>query len=641
MKLLVSIDIETAPGEGFENYEDAALDHHRNRITQIAVATSNGATHCFTTTEELNLYLSTIRTAYPDGIEFGGHNFKFDLKTLITKGANLSSADYTHDSMLQAVALYNKIPPSWLADYEERRIAINKEARKEIHRKAGQYSLKSLAPFHLGVEPFWEAADHNDAEYAKTDARYTLGLINKQNKLLTETGCADFYTHKLMRWARMFLDAELHGMPIDLQLLATKQQQSELLAAEADKSLRQQWAGAAAAYMNEREVKLLDTYTKMCAQAIERSEKAQQNPEPTKARYKILYEKAQAKLEPLNLDSPTQLKWVLRDYLGFDVTTLEGDESTGKSVLNRLAEEGNADIATLLTYRKHSKLLKAFYPSYASMHVGGRLYPSFNLNGARTGRISCSSPNIQQVPGDLHDLFIAGPGHKLVCYDLSNIEPMLIAYLTECPILCDLMINNKSFHDANVVAMFNANCSIDDVKKLYPNERKLAKTVGLALLYGAGPTRIEQTALQAGMPFTQAHSRDIYNRFKKRYEHIFEYKKQLDRRLENGEPITNLLGRKFVILDKSDVYMKGFNTLIQGSGSDILLESACRVQEQLGSKVQFLAAIHDEMIFRVKEEDAPLLDEAINATIKSYKLPTPHGNIQLKAEGGIFDYWKH
>lgn len=639
MSLLVVIDIETAPGEGFESHEDAALDHHRNRITQIAWTDTTGVGGVVQSIDKLNELIAIWRPYNPT---FGGHNFKFDLKTLITKGAHLSSADYTHDSMLQAVALYDKIPTKWLADYEEQRIAINKAARKEIHRKAGQYSLKSLAPYRLGVDPFWEAADHNDAAYALKDAQHTLDLITEHNKLLISHQCAPFYNDKLMRWARLFLDAELHGLPIDLDLMAIKQQQSEQLAVEADISLRQQWKGAEIAYLNQQESQLATMYIQMCTQAIERSPKAQQNPGPTKARYDTLYAKARTKLEPLNLDSPTQLKWVLKDYFGFDVTTVEGDESTGKSVLNKLAEDGNADVATLLTYRKHSKLLKAFYPSYKAMQVEGSLYPSFNLNGARTGRISCSSPNIQQVPSDLHNLFVAKPGYKLVCYDLSNIEPMLIAYLTECPILCDLMINNKSFHDANVITMFNADCSIDDVKKLYPNERKLAKTVGLALLYGAGPTRIEQTALQAGMPFTQSHSRDVYNRFKKRYSHIYEYKKHLDRRLEEGEPITNLLGRQFVIADKSDVYMKGFNTLIQGSGSDILIESACRVQEQASHlDSQFLAAIHDEMIFHVKESDAPALDANIHEVINSYKLPTQYGDIQLKVEGGIFDYWKH
>lgn len=637
--MLVVIDIETAPGQGFEAYEDAALDHHRNRITQIAWATTNGTSGVTQSIDELNKLIGEWRKS---GAEFGGQNFKFDLRTLITKGANLTSSDYAEDSMLQAVADYDKIPDNWLLEYENQRVELNKAGAS--HRRSGKHGLKTLAPYILGVEPFWETNDHDNADYALTDAKHTLALILEFNKRLKEKGCYEFYRTKLMRWARMFLDAELYGLTLDTSLMESKKASSLQLLESARASLLEAWKAPMAAYLHDRQVELSDKYKQMTAAALAKPTKAKRDEDKVHMKYANLYANAAAKLEPFNMDSPSQLMWLLRDYYDLDVHTVEGDESTGKSVLNKLAEDGRKDVESLLTYRKHSKLLKAFFPSYEAMQWNGRLHPSFNLNGTRTGRISCSSPNIQQTPADLHDLIIAGPGRKLICYDLSNIEPMLIAYLTECPVLCNLMINNISFHDDNVLTMFNLDCSHADVKKLYPKQRAVSKTAGLALLYGAGPTRLQHIGMQADMPFTEAQAREIYGRFKKKYEAVFAYKKELGRRLERGEAVPNLLGRLFTIPNRDDVYMKDLNTLIQGSGSDILIESACRANEkckEAGLDAYFLASVHDELIFSASDKDAVAADSIIKTAMLDYKLPTSYGPISLKCEGGIFDYWKH
>ncbi|MES2089207.1 MAG: hypothetical protein V4532_04390, partial [Pseudomonadota bacterium] len=62
----------------------------------------------------------------------------------------------------------------------------------------------------------------------------------------------------------------------------------------------------------------------------------------------------------INFASPAQVKWLLQDYLQLDITNFEGDETTGKGVLEKLSSEGHKDVANFLEYRKVNKILTAF-----------------------------------------------------------------------------------------------------------------------------------------------------------------------------------------------------------------------------------------------------------------------------------------
>jgi DNA polymerase I-like protein with 3'-5' exonuclease and polymerase domains len=636
--MLLAIDIETAPAEGFENYEDAALDFHRAKITQIAWASEDGRSGAFQTVEGLNYLLRERRNW-----ELVGHNFKFDLKSLIYHGAALPFDSYHNDTMLQAVASYDKIPDEWLAEYNTHRVKKNMELKAEVHREAGQYSLKSLAPYLLGVEPFWEAADHNNSEYAIKDAQYTLQLFQYQQKILRFQGTEKFYAEKLMPWARMILEAEYTGITLDTSRMADKWQDAQLKAKEAENKLIELWQEPFLHYEKLQRQKVDKQYEGMKAAAIlkAKTDKTKKNAE---LRYEALKDKALEKVEPFNMASHAQLMWLLRDYYGLDVDTFEGDQSTGKSVLKRLAAEGRKDIEAFLDFRRYTKLHTAFFPSYNSMQWAGKLHCGFNLSGTRTGRLSSSKPNLQQVPGDLHDLFTVQKGMKVINDDLSNVEPNLIAYLTECPKLCDILINGGNFHDFNTRIFFDLDDSVSpaDIKSSYATHRKVAKEVGLLLLYGGGHKRIRESMQKQGFQKSESECRAIYQKFRQEYKVIFDYKKDLDRRLENGEPVTNLMGRKFKIPNKEDVYMKGFNTLIQGSASDMLLEGGRRAATELkqkGINARPLLFVHDELVMEAEAERAQEAREILLKNLLGFKLQTQYGEIKLKSEGGIFDRW--
>src|SRR5690606_17483037 len=103
----------------------------------------------------------------------------------------------------------------------------------------------------------------------------------------------------------------------------------------------------------------------------------------------------------INYSSPQQMSWLLKDYLKLDITDPQGEESTSKAVLNKLAATGREDIRAYLDWREADKVLTMYLPTYRELQVEGIIHPSFNLTGTRTGRTSSSAPNLQQVPPKL------------------------------------------------------------------------------------------------------------------------------------------------------------------------------------------------------------------------------------------------
>lgn len=100
--------------------------------------------------------------------------------------------------------------------------------------------------------------------------------------------------------------------------------------------------------------------------------------------------------------------------------TAKGVPSVSSDVLANYF--GNPVVDDLLEYRRLTKL-ETFIKSWEEIQVNDRIYPSFNIT-ARTGRTTCSSPNIQQIPQDknVRNLIEARPGWKIKEQDYSQIE---------------------------------------------------------------------------------------------------------------------------------------------------------------------------------------------------------------------------
>lgn len=633
------IDIETSSPD--LSNKDLALDEHKNIIDLVGVMDERGQVIYEAT--ELNKAKALIED--PAAI-YCGHNFKFDYKTLHAKGFKLNIDSYVHDTLIMAVASIKKIPETYLEQYEEKRRELNKALpHGQSYRNATKHSLKTLAPYFLKVSPFWENTEtHNDKSYLALDLEYTKGLFLFFEEELKKQGTYNFYFEKLMPWQRMVLEAELDGIKINLQALDELQKKAEAGVITSLAKLRSQWQKVEEEYYYKQVEALKIKYAEKKAKAIE---KAKDKTKPEK-RYQELYEKALAKVEPFNYSSPSQLLWALKDCLGYNVVDMEGEEGTGAQVLEVLAKQGKEDIKALLEYREYYKLAHSYFPGYREMLHDGRLHCNFNLHGTRTGRLSSSQPNLQQVPSDLKKLFVADEGNVLVSQDLSAIEPVLIAYYSEDETLSDIIMNGLDFHGVCAAVFGLVNCEPHEVKTKHPEIRYAAKQADLSVFYGSGKNRLFTTFTLNGIgdvmgtPLTLDLCNKMVWKFREKFKDAWEFKNMLDGEMIAGNSVTNIAGRTFVIENPQDVYMKAFNRLIQSSASDLLLMGTHDFLQEMkanGIWTRLRLLVHDNTVIECSEANAAYCNERLVHHLTKFKLPTKHGLIPLKAEGGYGKEW--
>lgn len=633
---MISIDIETKCNRPGCTKSDCkhALIPHTAAITVIGSAwRSENGTIQTRVDRDLDAFRDFIA-----GKSVGGWNAKFDLKILRYHGVHIDPALWVDDGNLMAVASFEKVSQDYQDWYERER------QRREGHRKVKTHSLKICAPYYLKVPPFWEVQDKDNDDYVIKDAVYALQLMEFFPEVLKRQGTYDFYRTHLMPWAKMFLEAECRGVRLDFPLIYSLEREATQKIETYQAALDDVWAGAYQAYRAMLTEKLEKKYSEMCEAAKRKSKNLTENKVITlNSRYYGLREARAAKLpQKLNLDSPPQLKWLLKDYLKLDIRGLDGKESTDAEVLELLAAQGRKDVQLLLDYREQQKLVHTYFASYRDFADGDILRASFNLDIARTGRTSSSNPNLQNQPGHLHRCFIARPGYKLITLDLEAIEPALIAFYSEDEGLIRRTQEGVKFHAYNAASMFQADWDLKTLKKEHPAEYDMAKEVGLSVLYGAAHRRVRICSIKRKFNWDVARSREVVQNIRGGLATVWSYKQALDDAVRAGAPVETMFGRLIPVAE-DDVYMKAFNSQIQGSASDLLLQGVLEAGlEFKHNKIDahFLMSVHDEAVFEVPAETADYCLDRIRHHLTKWELPTKYGLVPLRVEGSMGGRWQ-
>jgi DNA polymerase I-like protein with 3'-5' exonuclease and polymerase domains len=186
-------------------------------------------------------------------------------------------------------------------------------------------------------------------------------------------------------------------------------------------------------------------------------------------------------------------------------------------------------VDALLSYQDLNKLMTTYVTPYKggevkrvtngkekivdreSLLINGKVHTNFKSHGAETGRFSSSEPNLQNIPSSgeygklIRNLFVAPPGYKLVVADYSQIEPRVIAALSNDPVMVDNYTKGGDIYT-----------TIGDTMGV---DRKAGKVLVLAISYGVGPDKI---AASIGCSVQEA--KDLLTNFEKRFSSISKYK---------------------------------------------------------------------------------------------------------------------
>ena len=284
--------------------------------------------------------------------------------------------------------------------------------------------------------------------------------------------------------------------------------------------------------------------------------------------------------------------------------TPTGQAKLDGHVLRRLVEFGGPEghiAEELIRYKRLVKWTAAYLDPFCASD--GRVHPSINTMAARTGRSSITNPPLQTLPHtpDIRRAVIPDDGHALYTIDYKGQEARIFAaYAGE-----DAMIREFTEGGGDMHALV---ASLVYGKDYTPDQRTIAKTVNFAMLYGAGPAKIAQSA--------GVHVNEI-KRFLATYDRAFpkvarfmrEVQESVVERAAAGQGYVHTRGGRRVVVDADKPYT-GVNYLIQGSGADVLKEAVVQL-DNAGLADYIVVPVHDELVFQFPQQEAqPLAAEA-------------------------------
>ena len=327
----------------------------------------------------------------------------------------------------------------------------------------------------------------------------------------------------------------------------------------------------------------------------------------------------------LNLNSAQQLIAVF-EKLGLPITetTPSGAPSVGKLTLHQ--HKTHPFVKALAKYKAASKLLTAFFePLPSHLQRDGKVRPSFNDTGARTGRLSCSNPNLQQLPNnrddynpaDYRSLFIAPKGYKMITVDYSGQEVAVAAQVSKDPTLVESLNKGYDMHLAIANQFFGLGIpkeslneehkDHDKYKREFGEERKKAKAITFGLLFGKSAFGFSKD-----FGISEDEAQKIVDKY---FEGMPVLKRTIDdthRELKRDGFIVNLAGRRrhFVSNEQGfypkKAFRQAFNFKIQGFAADMLraamVNTSYRASKHLDWDLKPIMTVHDEAVYVVKED---------------------------------------
>ena len=336
-----------------------------------------------------------------------------------------------------------------------------------------------------------------------------------------------------------------------------------------------------------------------------------------------------------NILSPKQLGEVLFDKLKIEYPKKRKKDdtsySTSKDILDKIKDK-NEIVEKVLEYRNLSKL-------YANYCVGlldeiredGKIHTIFNSCLTRTGRLSSSKPNLQNIPirSDYSKLvrkaFIPEDNSILMSSDYSQIELRVFAHMADAKNLQEAFIEDKDIHAKTASDIFKV--PIEQVDK---KMRRIAKTVNFGILYG-----ISSFGLSEDLKIDVASAKEFLNNYLNTYQGIKEYmEKEKEEAYQKGYVTTIMNRRRKIDELKSSNYMvrssgerMALNTPIQGSAADILKKAMVelyRAMQEKKLKSKILIQVHDELVFNICNDELEIMKELVKEKMeKVVKLSVP------------------
>lgn len=620
-----------------------------------------------------------------------GHNLKYDMHVLKRIGISIATKDF-FDTML-ASWLLDENTPNGLKQITSDNLNVPQTHFAEVIGSVPAEVKKEFGLKATNKATFDLTLIDESAFYALDDPFYTYYNYMYLLDELEKDGMDKIYFKKMIPFMIVLFNMEERGITVDREALdemnvnITKDMENllydmaEILGVEFNPNSNQQLQAILFGYV--KDIKKPDEINpkKGLSPIQEIREKYEGKKNWTE-------EKIQKKIADLWAKyDETIREWRVYVENGFDFkptsTTSAGAPSTDSGSLWTLSHkeykvkrkrEGVEFCSLLLEYKRLAKLKSAFIEGLEErLYDDGKAHCSFNQIGTTSGRISCSSPNLQQLPkahGDednyaIRKLFIGSidpvtkKRKKIIAVDYSNLEIRCTAHLSGDPLLLDMFSHGKDIHGTTAINMFELNdCDDKTVKQKHPDLRQAAKVLNFLLIYGGSAS-----ALYDSLKYDRSAPIDLGDK-----EHLAKYKKfgvkngvdvaqvYIDKYFDSYKGVAQMIreNKKFArkhgfvyTIIKRKRRLEGINSRdnkirsycerlatnarVQGTASDIVSSAQVRLENDPWfeeHRCYMLVQVHDEVVYECPEEYVEEAEERIKAIMAK-----PFGeNVSLKVE---------
>ena len=348
--------------------------------------------------------------------------------------------------------------------------------------------------------------------------------------------------------------------------------------------------------------------------------------------------------EKFNINSTQQLGTILFEKLRLPAgkKTTRG-YSTSAEVLEKLAGV-HPIIEKILEYRTLTKLNGTYVEGMLPLIApDGKIHAHFQQTVTATGRISCTEPNLQNIPvrtelgRQLRKAFIAeSPEYVLVGADYSQIELRVMAHMSGDEELIDAFAGGHDIHKETASKVFGV-----PLEEVTPQLRSNAKAVNFGVIYGMSGFGLAEE-LTITRKQAEKYIKDYFDRFK-------GVKAFMDRQVaecKDTGSVRTLYGRKRDIPEiHATQYMVrqlgerlAMNSPIQGTAADIIKIAMIKVFDALAKEypdARLILQIHDELIIQAPRKDA----EGVAKLLKECMESAAELKVKLSVEENIADNW--
>lgn len=313
-----------------------------------------------------------------------------------------------------------------------------------------------------------------------------------------------------------------------------------------------------------------------------------------------------------NISSPKQLGVVLFEDLGLPCKKkTKSGYSTNAEVLEGLSDK-HPIIPLILEYRTLTKLNSTYVEGLLKeIKPDGRVHSVFKQTETRTGRISSTEPNMQNIPvrkelgRNMRKFFVAEDGNILLDADYSQIELRVLASVCNDENMQEAFREGKDIHLSTAAQVFGLP---EDF--VTPEMRSAAKAVNFGIIYGIGAF-----SLSKDIGVSVAEAKKYIQSYLDNYPKVSEFMdKTVDSGIKNGY-VTTIFGRRRYIpeLSASNKVLQAFgkraamNAPIQGAAADIIKIAMVKVYRRLKKEklnARLILQVHDELIIEAAQSDS-------------------------------------